>query len=133
MAQVPESPQINPEAFKEDEREMVAKIVDPINEYTNLVNEALNQNLTFDENFRGEIKSVRFLEGETTKTFKFTKGKPAALWVVSQRNVTNPSLLNTEVVQAQWKWDGKDNVEITSILGLDVAYRYDITFIIVAK
>ena len=133
MAQVPEAPQINPEAFPKDERKLVSKLTGPINDYAELVNEALNQNLTFDDNFRGEVKVVRFSEGETTKKFKFDKGTPLGLWVVDQRNISDGSVLNTAVVQAQWKWDGKDNIEIKSIVGLTATYKYDITFIIVAR
>ena len=133
MAQVPEAPQINPEAFKKEYRELVSKLAGPINQYAELLNEVLNKNLTFGDNFRGEIKTLNFAAGETTKKFKFESGTPNGLWVIGQQNLTDPSVLNTEVVQAQWKWDGKSNIEITSILGLNSSYKYDITFIIVAK
>ena len=133
MAQVPEAPQINPEAFDKEYRDLVAKLSGPINQYAELVNEVLNKNLTFGDNFRGEIKILTFGAGETTKKFKFESGTPDGLWVVNQRNLTDPTILNDSIVQAQWRWDGKTNVEITSILGLNPDYKYDITFIIVAK
>lgn len=133
MAQVPEAPQINPEAFPKDQQELVSKLAGPINQYAELLNEVLNQNLTFGDNFKGEVKTLTFAAGETTKKFRFTKGVPIGLWVINQRNLTSPATLNTNVVQAQWEWDGKNNIEIKSILGLSASYKYDITFIIVAR
>lgn len=133
MAQVPEAPQINPETFKKEEKDMVSMISGPITDYAELINEGLNQNLTFEENFRGEVRTLEFAKGETTKKFKYNgKGTPIGMWVVNQRNMTDSTVLNTAVVQPQWVWDGKGNINITKMLGLTADYKYNITIIIVA-
>ena len=134
MAQVPESPQINPESFPKDDRDLVTRISGPITEYTELLNEGLNQNLTFEENFRGEVRTLTFDKGKTTEKFKYNgNGTPIGLWVVNQQNITSPSTINTNAVQIQWNWDGKGNINITNVVGLNAAYKYNLTVIIIAR
>lgn len=165
MADIPERRTINPEDFKDEEQEMVSKIAPVINDYTEQMNNAISQNLTISQNFLGELKTITFQAGLTSKTFRYgIESAPAALFVGRVRNLRSSAVTVKEIptpsdttvttgevapndvaaapndttnkltvpVFAHWSYDGKGNITIESITGLDSNTSYEITFVILS-
>lgn len=132
MARVPESQQIIAETFKKEEQELVQKIADPFNTYTEQLNGILTNNLTFTDNFLGSVKSFQ-LQGEQSIAFKydFTE-KPIGLWIVAFSNLSDTSEVLTSGVSAQWLYDGKGTITINRIAGLTTGKTYLVTLIIIS-
>jgi hypothetical protein len=132
VANVPEQQQIVPEDFEKKNQDMVAKIADPINTYIEQLNEILNKNLTFAENFRGELKTVTVVGGVPLK-FKYNNtAKPIGMWVLDYSNLTDPTEVLTAAVQAQWTPDGKGNITIDNVTAITATETYTLTIMIIS-
>jgi hypothetical protein len=132
MANVPEHQRITSEDFKQKDQELVAQMSDPINTYIEQLNEILNKNLTFSDNFRGELKTVEVVGG-TPFTFKYSNlAKPVGLWIVDFSNLTTPAEVLTVAVQAHWSYDGKGNITLDTVTGLAVDDIYSLTIIAIS-
>lgn len=131
MAIIPESQELIAEEFEQEQQEMIKKIAEPFNVFVEQVISAVKSNLTFGENFRGTIKTVNFKAAATTATFSYeAKGTPVALWVGKLSPVTDIGSATNPLIM--WEPDGKGNIKITSIVGLDATKEYNITFVIVS-
>ena len=132
MANVPEQQQIVPEDFKKEYQDMVSKIADSFNTYVEQLNEILNKNLTFGENFRGELKTVTVVGGEALKFRYNNTAKPIGLWVVDYSNLTNADEVLPDAVQAQWTYDGKGNITIDNVTAILALQTYTLTIMIIS-
>jgi hypothetical protein len=89
---------------------------------------AMNQNLTFGENFRGEVKQFEFSQTSKVKTFKYSvAGRPAHVMV------TKLSKEPQTAITPYWDHDGKGNVTVTMIGDLNASGNTTITFIIISE
>jgi hypothetical protein len=132
MANIPERQQIVPEDFKKDDQETAAQIADPFNTYVEQLNEILNQNLTFSDNFRGQVKTLDIIAGQPI-SFKYAKtAKPIGLWIMNYSNLTDPTEVLTVAVQIQWSFDGQGNISIDNVTGLTATETYRLTFIAIS-
>jgi len=132
MANVPERQQIVPEDFDKEDQDAAGRIAGPFNTYVEQLNEILNNNLTFSDNFRGAVK-ILTLSGDQSVTFRYDRREaPVGMWVVNYRNVDDSSDVVTDPVSVQWRYDGQGNIVITKVAGLDSAKNYSVTFFIVS-
>jgi hypothetical protein len=132
MANVPESQQIIPEDFKKDDQDAASKIAGSFNTYTEQLNEILDQNLTFTDNIRGELKILNYIAGETLK-FKYgRKDKPVGLWLVNYRNLDTPTEILAVAVGMQWEQDGEGNITLLAVPGLTASETYQLTLLIIS-
>lgn len=133
MAQVPTEQQITPEDFPPDDQRILQGVADPFNAYVQENNEALRRNLTFTDNFRGEVKTLTYTQGETlTFSYALPDFKPVGLWVANFYNVEDREEVVAAGVTPQWDQDGKGNITIKNITGLTAGKQYVFTFIIVS-
>ena len=132
MATVPERQQIVPEEFKQEDQEAAGKIAGPFNTYVEQLNEILNKNLTFTDNFRGAVRTIN-IKGDSSQTFRYgVREKPIGLWVVSYNNLSDPTETLTSGVSAQWSFDGAGNITVKRISGLTPADTYAVTLVIIS-
>lgn len=135
MANVPEQQQIVPEDFEKKYQDLVSQLANPLNTYIEQLNEILNKNLTFGDNFRGELKTVTVVAGTPLK-FKYNNtAKPVGLWVVNYSNLDDPDEELDDAVQAQWTFDGKGNITIDKVTALTLLPQpltYTLTIMIIS-
>ena len=127
MATVPEQQEIQIDLFPQDEQETVSKIAGPFNDFASQMIEAINQQLTIDENMRGATKTLEFTSVNISKTFKYNGlGFPRHL-IISNIDKEPPG-----VIMPYWSYDGKGNITVKIIGSLTASVKYNITFIILA-
>jgi hypothetical protein len=132
MAGVPESQQIIPELFKQEDQDIAKKIAEPFNTYVEQLNEILNNNLTFTDNMLGSVKTFN-LKGESSVAFKYDyEQKPIGLWVIAYNNLDTPTEVLTTGVTAQWTYDGKGTITVQRFSGLTTGQTYKVTFIAIS-
>lgn len=132
MANVPEQQQIIAEDFEKKYQELVSKLAEPVNTYIEQLNEILNKNLTFGDNFRGELKTITMVAGTPLK-FKYNNtAKPIGLWVVNYSNLGNSTEELGAAVQAQWTYDGKGNITVDKITAAVGGDTYSLTLMIIS-
>lgn len=133
MAKPPESQQIVVETFKAEEQDLAKKVAGPFNTYTAQLNEILNNNLTFTDNFLGSIKTFILVKGEQSISFKYEHTeKPVGLWVVGYSNRSNTSEVLAAAVSAQWSYDGKGTITVDRFGGLTSGDSYSVTLIVIS-
>lgn len=134
MAIPPEVVQINPDDVAKDEKKVVEYLAGILNNFLLESTNSLNKQLTFGDNFRGEVRSLTVVGGEDI-TFKYNgSGVPRGLILSSYRNLTNESeVLTNPVGIPQWIYDGRNSITVRAIPNLTVGNNYLITFIILGE
>ena len=128
MATVPEQQSIKPSDYPNDIQESIQRLSSPINTFMSQANNALNQNLTFGENFRGEVKQFEFSQTDKSKTFKYSGSETP-----SHVMITKLSKEPQTAVTPFWNHDGKGNVTVTIIGDLKASGNTTITFIVISE
>jgi len=128
MANVPEQQNIQAADYPDDIQESIERLASPLNTFMSQANNALNQNLTFGQNFRGEVKSFSFSDTDKTKTFKYSgSGTPAHV------QITKLSAIPQTAITPYWQHDGKGNVTVTLIGDLNTDGTTTVTFIVISE
>lgn len=133
MAFLPPISQIKKEDFPGES--WAEKLLWPINRFMTAIYSALNNDLTFKENVRGQVQEFTFTNTATNLPIQFqwtrTGVKPTDLWVTAvtpQEGSATP----TAAVWAEWGYDGSV-ISISQITGLVANKRYLLRFIIVSN
>jgi len=134
MAVPPEVVQLNPDDVEKDDKKVVEYMAGILNNFLLQSTNNMNKQLTFGENFRGEVKSISVKGGEDI-TFKYSgEGTPRGLILSSYRNTSNESeVLANPVGIPQWSFDGKGSITVRSIPNLTASNDYLVTFIILGE
>jgi hypothetical protein len=128
LANVPELQSLKASDFPEDFQESAARIAAPFNAFTSQANNALNQNLTFGQNFRGEVKSFDFTQTSKEITFKYSgAGTPSHILV------TKLSALPQTAITPYWINDGRGNVTVTLVGDLNASDTTTVTLLVIAE
>jgi len=128
MATVPEQQSIKPSDYPQDIQKSVERLASPLNAFMSQSINAMNQNLTFGENFRGEVKQFEFSQTSKVKTFKYSAaGRP------SHVTITKLSKVPQTAITPYWEHDGKGNVTVTIVGDLNASGNTTITFIVISE
>jgi len=107
-----------------------------LNNFMETVYGALNRNLSFSENFRGEFKTVNLTAGATADTnkFRFTtalKLKPTGVIPMSVTEVGgNYVVLTNPISIPSWRWES-GQIIVESIAGLTNTKQYQVTVLVI--
>ena len=134
MAIPPEVVQINPDDVDKKQRATIEYLAGVLNNYILQSTNGLNRQLTFGDNFRGEVKSIT-VTGGSPITFRFEgTGTPRGLILTSYRNTTNATeKLAVPVGIPQWSFDGKRSITVQAIPNLTTDNKYVVTFVILGE
>ena len=134
MAIPPEVVQINPDDVEKDDKKLAEYLAGILNNYLLQATDGLNRQLTFNDNFRGQTKTLTLTGGEDI-TFKFDgTGTPRGLIMTSFRNTSTPTeVLTIPVGIPQWSYDGKTAITIKEIRGFTAGEKYLTTFVILGE
>lgn len=134
MSTPPKKVRISPEEFSKEDQDVADKLANVLNLFLSQVPDALDQNLTFKDNFIGEVRSVKVLGGQSTE-FKYAgKGKPYGVMLTSFSNLDNPSeTLSVAVGIPQWSWDGRGSISIKPIIGFTSGDQYEILLVVLGE
>jgi hypothetical protein len=128
MATVPEQQSIKPSDYPQDIQKSVERLASPLNTFMSQAINAMNQNLTFGENFRGEVKQFAFTQANKVKTFKYSgSGRPTHVMI------TKLSKVPQTAITPYWDHDGKGNVTVTLIGDLNASGNTTVTLIIISE
>jgi len=124
--------------LREDLREApswIEKLISPLNMFMDSVYTALNKNLTFGENIKGQIKSFTIEAGaaSTDNVFEFpaTISGPQGVILLAavQQGTTYTPLITSPQISS---WSYSDNtVYIDSIAGLTAGEKYNIKVLVI--
>jgi hypothetical protein len=117
------------------------KLLQPLNQVFNQVIQALQSNLTLEDNVVGQIRSVTFnTDASYTATNAFNtlivpwafpnKKRPQAVIVGQVSQPSNQAVINKPVMVPSWIYDGVSSIRIPYITGLADSSQYTITFVI---
>ncbi len=132
MAIPPERAEIVASTFDKKFQGLVARLASIINLYISQNNEALTRNLTWDQNIRGMRKTIEIV-GNGPVTFKYDQTHtPVGVWVVGWRDLSSSPATVTDGVTADWGQDGRQNITIEHVSGLDPAKKYELEILVIA-
>lgn len=134
MAIPPEVVQINPDDVAKDEKKVVEYLAGILNNFLLESTNSLNKQLTFGDNFRGEVRSLDITGGQDT-TFKFRgTGIPRGIILTSFYDKETPDNVLADPVGAlQWSTDGKSNITIKPVKGFVTDTVYTTTLVILGE
>ena len=136
MSRIPPLKRLAREDFPE-QKSWIGKLLSPINEFFNLVSSALDESLTFDDNFNAQTKDISFIKTatypslDTPVSFASTvKGKPIGVLIINAvEDKDNPQPL-VNAVTLSWTF-AENTVKITGITGLTNDEKYAIKFLVI--
>lgn len=102
-----------------------------LNQFFDTCRQALTRQLTFDDNFDSQPKTIRIVAGATAADNKFRfaitmSRRPRELIIVRVENVTTTYAPLTSAPWADWHLESNE-VVVDSFLGLTSGQSYDIT------
>jgi hypothetical protein len=132
MATPPERSEIVASTFEKDDQDLAARIGAIVNLYISQNNAALTRNLTWDQNIRGMRKSIQ-IEGNGPLSFKYDQQfTPVGVWIVGWTDLSSSPVEVTDGVTVDWIQDGKQNITLRHVSGLDPAKKYQLEVLVLA-
>ena len=138
MAKLPSFRRIRTEDYAPDYKDLVEKLSVSLNNGIEVLYDALNNKITFQDNVASTVKDAQFSVDAAgiptaTTTFAITAGSRAlGLLVVDVRGVNNPSAFPTSGVTASWT-QSNNNIIINHITGLQANQVYNVRFIAILQ
>lgn len=124
--------------FNEEERELVRKLANSLNIGIENVYLALNNRLTFQDNFQGTYKQIEVTldaKGKPTDTTAFQLDKQGGtqyassvngILILKAENLTNPTVYPTAVPLVSFSQDN-ELLTVEHIAGLPAGYKFRLT------
>jgi hypothetical protein len=134
MAKIPEIKRIKVEDFKEEDRDTVAKLANVLNTALEQIQSALTNNLTFSENFRGQMKDIEVTvdsSGVPTVDTSFKSSLSSSckgLWVIKAENLTSSGTYPTAAPYVSFT-ESSGQIYVEKITGLQSANKYRLRII----
>jgi hypothetical protein len=136
MASLPKIRRLVVEDFP-DQKDWIGKLLLPLNEFMESVNQALDKNLALEENVSAQIKELSFQTRSTVSAtfplyFKLTlTRKPIGVLVVRAiEDDAAPATLTT-AVWAYWELTQDGQIKISNLSGLSASQKYKVTFVVI--
>jgi hypothetical protein len=89
----------------------------PINQFFSEASNALNKNLTINENFSGKLLTVE-LDGTVVKVPWDLPVKPLSVLVGNVYKSDGTSFTLSSAVQVQWSYNQSDQIQIDAVTGI---------------
>jgi hypothetical protein len=93
---------------------------------------ALDRNLTFKENFRGQVATIRVIGGQSTLLPLTMQSPPTGVWIVNIKNLSDPTEILTNAPFPQWEMTNKNELKLKTVTGLTASETYEINLLIIA-
>lgn len=121
MAKLPIQNQILPETFPSEQKKWLPQLLQPINYFIQNVIRALNKNLTFNENFAGDVLTVT-IDGTYPLDVRWiNNSKPTLAWIGSCREVSGTHATITTALYLDWEMSSVGEFRINKIAGLSAS------------
>lgn len=115
------------------QKSWIGKLLSPLNQFMIQVYTALNGNLEFGVNVKGQVKTLTIDTDTVSYPVRFQttfNTKPQGLWIINVRDLSgNPTTL-TNAVFVDWTWKNNE-IQINSFIGLPASTKFEITLIII--
>jgi hypothetical protein len=134
MARLPSFKRIVGDLIQKDYPELRDVLVVPLNNFMESITRALNNRITFGENFDGQVFTTQD-SGQYPIKLNWTRPtKPIAVWLGSVLRSDGAEVTLANAVSLNWFYNQDGQIEIIEVLGLSAssADTYDIVIIGVA-
>ncbi len=132
MAKLPTIKRITDEGFPAEVRKWLTRLTGPLNQFMEQVSGALNRNLTVNDNFAGEIKTIT-LDGSFPLKLSYSlKSPPAFASLGSCRELNGSHVVPTSAIYVDWEFGADSTLIINGITGVtpDADNKYIIKVLI---
>ncbi len=112
----------------------ISVLLAPLNQFIEEVNRALNNELTFSENFDGVVKTVT-VDGTFPLKFMWTRSKrPTVAWIGYCREVSSNHVALASGIALDWEYSGDGFFKINAVPGLSASAtaKYYLTIVALA-
>lgn len=116
-----------------EQKDWIAKLLQPFNQLLESLTSALNKQLTFNDNFDAMVTDVVVTEGFTDPVFLTVNTKTVPRGVIISRaiNVDDGDFGVSGALGLSWEYVHTTNqIKITSVYGLDTSKKYRLTLFI---
>lgn len=130
MSRLPPIKRLATEDFS-GQRDWIGKLLSPMNQFFESVVDALNNGLSFTDNFSGVVKQISV---SGTYPLYFTWGKkvkPVGLWIVQAYEASGVHTTFTSAIFADWEYTTDNQVKINSFVGLPTTTTYIVTVVVI--
>jgi hypothetical protein len=132
MARLSSIKRILTESFPEVK--WIGTLLAPINQFIEEVNRALNNELTFADNFDGMVKTIT-ADGTYPVKFQWTrKSRPVVAWIGYIREIDGEHTNLGAAVSLDWEYTGDGTFKINALPGLSAsaADKFYVTIVAMA-
>lgn len=113
-----------------DQTEWISKLIQPLNEFNDNVSNAMNRNLTFQDNFLAQFKTIEVSTTSQPQAFKCTLPvKPVGVIKINIVEIAGNPTPPSGAVDIVWEYVN-GNINLTSVTGLTVGKRYNLTLLV---
>lgn len=117
MGKVPNIRRILSESFPD--LDWMPRLAQPLNVFMEQVIRLFDRNLTFSDNFNGEVRELQ-ANGQYPIQLSWGRAdKPIAVWIGRVLTIDGSSPTYTAALQLVWRFNENGQIEISDILGLD--------------
>lgn len=132
MAKLPSITKILRENLPKDS--WVDVLISPINRFMEQITQALNKQLTFSDNFDGQVFSNVTVDGTYPLTLNWERSvRPVGVWIVQAKPISATHTPFSSALFVDWEFtsDGKINILAIPGLSASVSTKYYINLIAV--
>jgi hypothetical protein len=131
MARLPSFRRIVGDLIQKDYPELGDILIVPLNNFMESITRALNNRITFAENFDGQVSSFQD-DGQYPVKLAWTRpSKPRAVWIGSVLRTDGATVDLANAVSLNWYYNQDGQIEIVEVLGLGAssANKYEIVIV----
>lgn len=117
-----------------EQRSWIGKLLEPLNGALSTVSKLLDRGLTFQENFKAQVKDLNFLNDSTAFPLYFRcdiGARPTGLWVVNVVEDTASPTAFSDAVFLTWEYQQDGRIKVLGATGLTSGRRYKLTVVVV--
>ena len=117
-----------------DQKTWIGKLIEPLNKALISISSLLNKGLTFEDNFKAQVKSLNFVYNTTNLPLYFSstiKGRPNGLFVINivENNVAQVTAFSNAVFPT-WEYLQDGRIKILDVTGLNNNSEYTMTMVV---
>ena len=117
MAKIPSVKRIERENLPKDS--WVDVLIAPLNRFMEQITQALNKQLTFGDNFDGQLYTNVTVDGTYPLVLNWERtSRPVGLWVVQAKPISTVHATFTTALFADWDFTSDGKISIAAIPGL---------------
>lgn len=117
-----------------DQKSWIGKLLLPLNQALQSISKSLTKGLTFEDNFKAQIKTLDFVKAADSFPLYFacTVAGPQGVLILKAVPVTgSASPTIASAVWADWESTEDGRIKVTNLTGLTDGTRYKVTFLVV--